>query len=206
MSKWQNVPKIELHKHLEGAIRFSTVYELSEELQGLSIEEARHKAMIFSPSTGLEKVFETFWVTQKILKTTEIIERISFEVCEDAVKDGIVILELRYQPSYIQINHLDLTFTQIHQAILAGIKRAQEKYNICVGLIGIIGRNLTKEVAEQTTTFIIENADTFVGCDLANVELGYDCTIFTEYFRRLKEAGLHVTGNYVFVNILGTNI
>lgn len=192
--KWKKVPKIDLHRHLEGCIRYSTVRELSADLQGLSEEEAHEKAIITSPSQGLAKVFETFWISQRILSSTEVIERITFEACEDAALDGIVILELRYQPSFIQIDHPHLSFADIHQAVVAGVKRAEEKYpTLCVGLIGIIGRNLSIEIAKETTDFMIANKDTFVGADLANVEIGNCCVPFAEYFRQLKQAGLGIT-------------
>lgn len=203
-SKWQKVPKIELHRHLEGSIRFSTLHELAEDLQGKGEEEAKAMSLVTSPSSGLAAVLESFWRGQKIMNTPENIERITFEACEDAALDGITILELRYQPSFIQIDHPHLSFNVIHKAILSGVKRAEEKYpKLCVGLIGIIGRNLPIEVAQETTEFILENKDTFIGADLANVELGNDCKNFAIYFKKLKDAGLKITSiPYIFSCII----
>jgi adenosine deaminase len=193
-SKWKKLPKIDLHRHLEGSIRYSTVKELSTDLAGLSDAEAYEKSIITSPSCGLAKVFETFWIAQRILSTAEVIERVTFEACEDAANDGVAILELRYQPSFVQIDHPHLSFTEIHKAVLAGVNRAETAFpTLCVGLIGIIGRNLTIEIAKETTDFIIENKDTFIGADLANVEIGNSPVPFAEYFQRIKQAGLGVT-------------
>jgi len=192
--KWRKVPKIELHCHLEGCIRLKTIQEFTEELQGLSDEELYAKLTITSPAGGLQHIFDTFIWAQKIFSTKEIIERVTFEVCEDAALDGVVILELRYQPSFIQFYHDKLTYDDIHSSILAGIKRAETKYpQLCVGLIGIIGRNLPIDIAKKTTDFMCQNKDTFIGADLANVEIGNDCVPFADFFNQMKSSGLHVT-------------
>jgi adenosine deaminase len=175
-------------------VRLSTVVDLTPELHDINDpDEQKKRVLILTPEEGLEAIFEKFWVTQKILATPQVVERVAYEACEDAAQDGVRILELRYQPSFIQLNHPDLTMQEIHDSIVNGCKRAMEMYPwFYVGLIGIIGRNLSMEIAEETCELVIKNRDTFIGMDLANVE-SFDCIPFAPLFKRVKEAGLHVT-------------
>jgi adenosine deaminase len=77
------------------------------------------------------------------------IARIAGEIIEDAFNEHIRVLELRYSPQYICIGHPNLDIHKVHRAIVDGITRAVKKYNIVVGLIGIIDRFMTVEQAEE---------------------------------------------------------
>src|SRR5690606_20990843 len=118
----------------------------------------------------------------KLLATEAILERITFEACEDAYKnDQLNIVEFRYAPTFIQLGH-ELSFDQIHQAILRGVRKAESTYPMAVGLVCIIQRILPVSVAEQVTDFVIANKDTFVGLDLADNEEGFDSKPFAPLF------------------------
>ncbi len=94
--------------------------------------------MILEPMKDLGTVLNKFLDTQKLLATPEILERITFEACEDAYKnDGIRIIEFRYAPTFIEQGH-NMSFEQIHEAIVRGMKRAESTYPMAVGLICII--------------------------------------------------------------------
>lgn len=191
----QNIPKVALHRHLELSIRHSTIKELAPNI-GIEVPDEESFAkhfLITEPMKDLGSVLSKFLDTQKLLSTEEIIERISFEACEDAyTKEGIKLLELRYAPTFLVMGH-DLTFDQAHQAVVRGIKRAEEKYDIVVGIMCIIQRILPVEEAEGVTQFAIDNKDTFIGLDLADNEVGFDCKPFAPFFLRAKEAGLKIS-------------
>ena len=63
-------------------------------------------------------LIQAFW------DSPELIQRLTQEACEDAAKQGTKILELRYAPSFIQINRPELSFEKIHEAIVAGVNSA----------------------------------------------------------------------------------
>ena len=64
---------------------------------------------------------------------------------------------------------------------------------MAVGLIAILQRILPVETARSVTEFVIENADTFVGLDLADNEVGFDSKPFREVFDLARESGLDIT-------------
>src|SRR5438270_2813871 len=73
------LPKVELHRHLEGSVRLSTVFELSRragiELPADSPEELARHALITSPVDGLEKALEAFAITQNSIRTYDAVRR-----------------------------------------------------------------------------------------------------------------------------------
>jgi len=191
------IPKVELHRHLEGAIRFTTMKEWVLE-DGLlpsdaTEEQLRAFTLITKPVDGLKVFLEKFGVIHRVLSTPDRIRRMAREACEDAFAEGVRVLELRYSPVFIQGERTDLTFDGIHAAILQGMEEAKASGPMAMGLIGILGREWDLPTATRVTDFILSNRDTFVGMDLANDEANFDGKLFTELFRKAKDAGLHLT-------------
>lgn len=189
------IPKVELHRHLELSIRHSTLRELAR-AAGLEVpadeKGFRNSFLITEPMTDLEAVLHKFLATQKILNSEDVLTRITFEAIEDAYKEGIRILELRYAPTFVQQGHDHLSFEKIHRAIVRGMEQARH-IPIAVGLIAIVQRISSLAVAERVIDFAIEHKDTFVGVDLADNEVGFDAKPFAPHFLRARKAGLHIT-------------
>lgn len=191
------IAKVELHRHLEGAIRYATMKEWVLEdglLPGTAAEEQlREFILITKPVDGLKVFLEKFGVIHRVLSEPERIRRMAREVCEDAFSEGVRVLELRYSPVFIQGTRADLTFDAIHAAILEGIGEAVKGCPMATGLIGILGREWDLPTATRVADFILANRDTFVGMDLANDEANFSGKPFAGLFRKARAAGLHLT-------------
>lgn len=195
MSTVDKIIKAELHRHLELCLRPDTIWELAPQF-GIPLKSQREfqdRFMILEPMKDLGTVLNKFLDTQKLLATPEILERITFEACEDAYKnDNIRILELRYAPTFIQTGH-NMSFDEIHEAIVRGMERAEATYPMAVGLLCIIQRILPVADAVKVTDFALNHRKTFVGFDLADNEEGFDSKPFAALFSKAREAGLGVT-------------
>lgn len=193
---YKALPKVELHRHLELSLRPQTLFELAFQ-SGFDVktfEDINKYFIIQEQMLDLGHALSKFLDTQKLLNTTEILKRIAFEACEDAfLNDGIIVLELRYAPTFIQMGHEHLSFEDIHHAIVEGVQLAEAKYPMAVGLLCTVQRTLSVEVASQVIDFAIQNLNTFVGVDLADDENGFDCKPFAPLFQKAKAAGLGVT-------------
>lgn len=195
MASVENIPKIDLHQHLELSVRPSTIRELAPQF-GIELPDDRSfrdRFIIEQPMRDLGSVLNKFLDTQLLLASEEVLERITFEVCEDAFSNNVRILELRYAPTFIRYRHTHLSFEQIHNAIVKGAHRAEATFPMAVGLICIIQRILPIAEAEAVTSFAVENKDTFIGLDLADNEEGFDSKPFSPFFNKAKKAGLGVT-------------
>ena len=191
------LPKVELHRHVEGAIRYATMKEwvLADKLLPASSTEAQFRdfTLITRPVDGLKVFLEKFGLIHRVLSSAARIQRMACEACQDAYAEGVRILELRYSPVFIQGERTSLSFDQIHAAILQGIQAATKECPMAVGLIGILGREWDIHTATVVTDFFIANKDTFIGMDLANDEANFDGKSFAGLFRKAKAAGLHLT-------------
>ena len=191
---YKEIPKVELHCHLEACFRPETVMEVGRTL-GLDVPQDRerfHSEWLFSqPLVNLEVALQRFVDIQRIWSSEEIIERMTFEACEDAVEQGIKIMEFRYAPDFIAGDKPHLSLQKIHEAILRGVNRASE-FDIAIGLIGIVQKTLSLADAERTIGFITENAETFIALDFADKDT-HELACYAPMVQKAQEAGLHVT-------------
>jgi len=189
------IPKVELHRHLEGALRFSTLIELAKKMgQDVPLDLAAQKKMFLveEPMKDLATVLRKFMATQSVLETQEILTRITYEAIEDAANEGIRILELRYAPTFILQDHSLLSFEKIHSAILKGVAQAAH-LPVAVGLIGIFQRTMPLVTLEKVMDFFIDTKGTWVGVDLADDEDGFPTQNFVALFSRAQMHGFPIT-------------
>lgn len=194
LEELRTIPKVELHRHLECSLRKSTLLDLAQTQfhKKISNEDLKNEFLILDPMKDLETVLKKFLNTQKLLHSSEVLDRMTFEAIEDAVQEGIRILELRWSPTFIAEGHPHLSFDKIIRAIRQGHDRAQQ-FPIAVGHIAIVQRTRPVSEAESIIDFAIENKDFFVGVDLADNEDGFEPSLFEKCFAKAKAAGLKIT-------------
>lgn len=192
----RSLPKIDLHRHLDCSMRWSTLLEIATTL-GINFPKnsaaQRSHFLVTEPMKDLNAVLTKFLTAQKVLASEEILERLAFEACEDAFNDGVRICEFRYAPTFIADGHSSLSFEKIHTAFVRGLNRAKKQMPIATGLICILQRILPLEKIASVTDFAIEHKDSFIAIDLADNEQGSEPRKFAQHFERAKKAGLHIT-------------
>lgn len=190
------IPKVELHRHLDCSMRFTTMLEIAKEL-GLklpgSIEEQKKFFLLTDPMDNLGMVLGKFRMAQSLLYNYDVLERLAYETIVEAAHENTKLIELRYSPTFIQGGHSHLQWDQIHSAFLRGIQRAKQTHAIAVGIIIIVQRTLPLTVAEAIVDFAINHKESVVGLDLADNEDQIDAKPFASCFKRAKLAGLHIT-------------
>lgn len=193
---YKEIPKVELHCHLEACFRPSTVMEVGQTL-GLDMpqdQERFHTEWLLSaPLENLEVALARFADIQRIWCSEEVIERMTFEACEDASEQGIRIMEFRYAPDFILGDKPGLDFQKIHDAILRGIARADQS-DIAIGLIGIVQKTLSLDSAARTVDFMVDNAESFVGLDFADKDT-LPLSDYAPLVGKARAAGLRITSH-----------
>jgi adenosine deaminase len=191
---FRKIPKVELHCHLEACFRPQTVMEAGKTL-GLDIPQDpdvfRREWLLIRPLENLEVALARFVDIQRIWCAEEVIERMTFEACEDAVEQGIRVMEFRYAPDFIAFGKPHLSREKIHRAILRGVRRA-EGFDLAVGLIGIVQKTLSIAEAARTVDFIVDCAETFIALDFADKDT-HELKAYAPMVDKARKAGLHLT-------------
>jgi adenosine deaminase len=194
----RSLPKVDLHRHLEGAVRLQTIIDLYREagrpLEARTPEELAPTAQVLRPMLSLAEVLSYFRVVQGAFVDDAAIERVAFEAVEDLAADNVRLAELRFSPDFLCRPH-DLDWDRALEAILAGIERAR-RLDVAVGLIVIVSRSFGMGSAERTVAFALRHREELAGFDLADDEVNYPPGMFVEVLRPLRDAGIPLTAHY----------
>ena len=191
------MPKVELHRHLDGSIRGETILDLARQ-RGIDVG-APEKLTITSPMQDLAAVLGCFSVLQAVLCSAEAISRVTFENIEDAYHDGVRLLELRFAPTFISSGKT-ISNDAIIEGVLDGLTRGMARFPVEVGLIGILPRSAAPEANAQATGDLVRwrtsgahGADRICGFDLADREAGVDPSAFVPLVDEARAAGMGIT-------------
>ena len=105
----------DLHRHLDGSLRWSTLEELAKEYGVRRLPPRRH--LRFRRGMGLADALAMFRHTLSVLQHPAAVKRVASEICEDAAEDGVTTLEIRFAPQL----HLGAEVEEIVDAALEGI-------------------------------------------------------------------------------------
>ncbi|MGE5126309.1 MAG: hypothetical protein ACM3PV_08460, partial [Betaproteobacteria bacterium] len=107
-------PLADLHRHLDGSLRESTLRELAARL---SIDVPAQ--FRFWPGMGLAAALRCFDLSLAVLQEPAAVRRVAAEICDDAAREGVTTLELRFAPQL----HKGATAAAIVEAAAEGVQR-----------------------------------------------------------------------------------
>lgn len=191
-----HMPKIDLHRHLEGSIRLQTYWEEATR-QGLELPTTAMETMkpYLSYTDGEERSLVQFltkftWL-RKILTNAETLARVTYESLEDVWRDGAVYAELRFNPA--GMFQMGMQEDEIASGIREGLRLASRDFGIKATTICGIARDRGLEIAERTAALSIRYAgDIISGMDLFSNE-AFPAAPFQPLFEKARAAGLHLT-------------
>ncbi len=193
-----NLPLIDLHRHLDGSVRLSTILELGKkyglDLPADTLEGLRPHVQVTEPLDDIMVYFGKFRWMVEILVDLSACERIAYENVLDAQKEGLDYIELRFSPVFMAKPH-GLDPTAVVGAVVDGINRGREAVgeDLKVNLLGIISRTYGIEVGMQELKALLAYQDEITGLDLAGDEANYPASLFVPHFKLAREAGWGIT-------------
>ncbi len=191
-----SLPLLDLHRHLDGCVRLETILDLGRQhriaLPADDIEGLRPHVQVGAGVSDLMAFIAKFeWLTA-ILADTAACRRVAYENVEDAQREGIAYVELRFSPWFMAETH-GLDAAAVVEAVADGAEAGARDTGVGVKLIGILSRHYGPDVAHQELDALLSHRDHLVAVDLAGDEGRFPAGLFVDHFRRVRDAGLGVT-------------
>ena len=194
--KYNDIPKTEIHIHLEGAIRTQTIIDIAKEynlkLPSYEASELDKHVKVYDQLKDLETVLKAFGIFQNSIASPEIVERIAWELFEDSAKQNIKLFEVRFSPDWAFHGH-SLDWDECMDGLIQAKARAEAQFDMAIGYIAITSRSMGPESCVKTVDWAIKHKEHIIGVDLADSERDFPLSEFVKPVMKAKEAGLKVT-------------
>ncbi len=191
----RQLPKTDLHVHLDGSLRPATFLELARAQGGEFPFQAPEEVVAYMRSRArpdLASYLEVFALTLRVLQTREALERVAFELAEDAAREGVWYMEVRFSP--ILHDRAGLVWPEIVEAVVRGLRRAEERYVIRTGVILCGIRTISPEMSLRLAQLAVEfKGRGVVGFDLAGAEKDYPAKDHREAFFEIRNHNISGT-------------
>ncbi|MCX7835564.1 MAG: adenosine deaminase [bacterium] len=189
-------PKTDLHCHLDGSMRVSTIWELAKkqhvDLGVSTIEELEQKLKVGERAQNLREYLEPFHLVNLVLQEEDALERAAYELAEDAWNEGVWYLEVRFSP--ILHVHKGLRLTQIMDAVLHGLHRAERDLGIRTGVIVCGIRSIEPETSLRLAELTIAYKNRgVVAFDLAGIEDNFPAKDHADAFYLIRKNNINCT-------------
>lgn len=181
---FQNMKKVELHLHLDGCIKVETACKILNKKR----RDLQNKMMVDDSNSSLSEYLEKFKIPNFIMQEQENLTLISKELIEDLKKDHVIYAEIRFSP--LLHTKKGLTFQQIIDAILKGLKNKSVKTNLILCMMRNASKDENLKVIELASHYLKKGV---VGVDLAGDEAKYPTYLFEDLFQKVNELGIPLT-------------
>lgn len=192
-------PLVELHRHLDGNVRTETVLDLARlhglDLPAWTVEGLRPHVQITEREPSLVHFLAKFALLRRVMADYDAVRRIVRENLEDAAREGIDYIELRFSPYFMGEEHGLDTFG-VAEAACDALEEARGRIPVRAKLIGIISRHYGPEIGRIELQAAIRGRERgVVALDLAGDEANFPGELFVRHFQEARDAGLRTTAH-----------
>lgn len=192
----RSLPKTDLHIHLDGSMRFQTVKDLAKE-QGVALpvdseNDLKKKLVCGDACESLEEYLEAFDITLSVLQEPEAVRRVAREIVEDAAKENVRYIEVRFSPILHQQHGRSLV--EILDAVLTGLDDGSRKTGVETGAIICGMRHIDPKVSVSLAELAVAyKGKGVVAFDLAGAEKNYPAKDHVEAFYTILNNNVNCT-------------
>src|SRR5215470_292992 len=194
----QSLPKTDLHCHLDGSLRLDTVLDLARK-QGVKLptfDRGELWKLLFAGDqvASLDDYLRAFDITLSVMQTEDALERCAYELAEDAHRENVRYIEVRYSP-LLHIRN-GLRPAQVVEAVLRGLRNAKRELGIRYGVILCAIRSLGPESSLRNAELCIAFKNRgVVGFDLAGSEVGNPAKVHKHAFQLVVDNNINCTAH-----------
>ncbi len=192
----RSLPKTDLHCHLDGSLRLSSILDLAEQ-QGVELpaddEASLKRAMRAGENcSDLEEYLKAFGVTLSVMQTAESLYRSAYELAEDAANENVWYMEVRYAPMLHTRKGLPLP--AIVDSVRQGLRDAEKDHGIKSGIIVCGIRNMSPVVSFRMAELAIAFKHAgVIAFDLAGAEVDHPAKRHVEAFHLILNNNVNCT-------------
>ncbi|MFA1645956.1 MAG: adenosine deaminase [Enterobacteriaceae bacterium] len=190
------MPLTDINRHLDGNIRAQTILDLGRQfnltLPAQSLEALIPHVQVTQNEPDLVSFLSKLDWGVKVLASLDACRRVAFENIEDAARNGLHYVELRFSPGYMAMTH-QLPVAGVVEAVIAGVREGCNAFPVEARLIGIMSRTFGESACLQELEALLAHRDQITAIDLAGDELGFPGSLFLSHFNRARDAGWHIT-------------
>ncbi|QOV66887.1 adenosine deaminase [Citrobacter sp. BDA59-3] len=191
-----NLPLTDIHRHLDGNIRAQTILDLGREfnlpLPAQTLETLLPHVQVTANEPDLVSFLAKLDWGVKVLASLDACRRVAYENMEDAARQGLHYVELRFSPGYMAMTH-NLPVAGVVEAVIAGVHEGSQAFGVEARLIGIMSRTFGEAACLQELEALLAHRESITALDLAGDELGFPGSLFLPHFNRARDAGWHIT-------------
>lgn len=191
-----SLPLTDVHRHLDGNIRAQTILDLGRQfnlpLPAQTLETLIPHVQVTSTEPDLVSFLSKLDWGVKVLGSLDACRRVAFENIEDAARNGLHYVELRFSPGYMAMAH-QLPVAGVVEAVIAGVREGCKTYGVEARLIGIMSRTFGEAACLQELDALLAHRDHITALDLAGDELGFPGSLFLSHFNQARDAGWRIT-------------
>jgi adenosine deaminase len=189
------LPKTDLHCHLDGSLRLSTLWDLSR-ARGVDLGVATQDELRtrLTPKAGadLGAYIETFESTLAVMQDEEALRRIAYELVEDVADENVRYLEVRFSPILHQRSGLPVE--RVVESVVEGLQKGQRDFGVVSGVIICGIRTNKPETSLRLAQLAIDYRNHgVVGFDLAGEEKDYPAKEHLKAFQLILKNNVNVT-------------
>ena len=195
IDRFDAIPKVELHCHVEGTVRPTTVVELARKHRRKLPSEDPTELYRFD---SLNSFLAVFWLVQELIGDREDWARVAYESIIDAAPHGLRYREMFFTPA----RHLAAgqPLGEIVSGLTQGIEAAERETDVRCFLICDIDRAYGGGAAIELAEILAslrraESADRVIGLGMDSTERGVDPRDFAPAYNAARAAGLRATGH-----------
>ncbi len=194
-----SLPLTDLHRHLEGSVRLSTVLALAQKhhlpLPAADLPSLQRRVWMRQPVDDIVQIFPTFDLLRCAFVDCAACRRFAWECLEDAAAQGVDYLELRFSPLFMAEPH-GLDPLGVTAAVCEAWEESRGRLPLTARLLVILSRTYGAEACEAEVQAALAFRERgVVGVDLAGDEARHPAAEFEAQFRRMRAAGLHVSAH-----------
>jgi adenosine deaminase len=193
---FRQLPKADLHVHLDGSLRVDTIIDLARkhrvELPSMDPAELGRAMNLGQNCGSLVEYLKAFDVTLRVMQHEDALYRVAYELAEDAARENVRYMEVRYSP--MLHGRLGLRQTGVVEAVLAGLRAAHDTLGIEANVILCGIRNISPESSlEMAELAVAYKGRGVVGYDLAGAEYDHPAKHHKKAFQLVRDNNINTT-------------